>query len=95
MPAMSFLCVASSTRSQMAERLARSPLDRRLTVMSAGSQPSRVNPYAIETMANVGVDISDQTGLGAMCNRPSVFAAAQWKEPDGRLETLQERLSAD
>jgi arsenate reductase len=45
-----FLCVANSARSQMAEGLARSIFGDRAPVQSAGSEPSRVNPYAIEVM---------------------------------------------
>ena len=41
-----FLCVANSARSQMAEGLARQRFGDRVRVLSAGSQPSRVNPYA-------------------------------------------------
>jgi arsenate reductase len=55
-----FLCVANSARSQMAEGLARALLADRVQVLSAGSQPSRVNPYAIEVMAELGIDISGQ-----------------------------------
>jgi arsenate reductase (thioredoxin) len=54
-----FLCVANSARSQMAEGLARQLLGSGVEVISAGSQPSRVNPHAIEAMAEVGIDISD------------------------------------
>jgi arsenate reductase len=53
-----FLCVANSARSQMAEGLARRILDSDFKVMSAGSEPSRVNPYAIEAMADPGIDMS-------------------------------------
>ena len=53
-----FLCVANSARSQMAEGLARRMLSDRIEVMSAGSQPSKVNPYAIEAMAQIGIDIA-------------------------------------
>lgn len=53
-----FLCVANSARSQMAEGLARALLGGEAEVLSAGSQPSRVNPYAIEAMAELGIDIS-------------------------------------
>jgi arsenate reductase len=52
-----FLCVANSARSQMAEGLARMLVDPSVTVMSAGSEPTRVNPYAIEVMAELGVDL--------------------------------------
>lgn len=55
-----FLCVANSARSQMAEGLARHLLGDRATVMSAGSAPSGVNPYAVEAMAEIGIDISGQ-----------------------------------
>lgn len=53
-----FLCVANSARSQMAEGLARARFGDRIRVTSAGSVPSRVNPYAIEVMAERGVDLS-------------------------------------
>ena len=52
-----FLCVANSARSQMAEGLARQLLHPS-EVLSAGSRPSRVNPYAIEAMREIGIDIS-------------------------------------
>lgn len=53
-----FLCVANSARSQMAEGLARALFGGRVRVQSAGSQPSRVNPYAIEAMREIGIDIA-------------------------------------
>jgi len=53
-----FLCVANSARSQMAEGLARQRFGDRVPVASAGSAPSRVNPYAVEVMAEVGVDLA-------------------------------------
>src|SRR5688572_20610946 len=52
-----FLCVANSARSQMAEGLARSMLGAGVQVQSAGSKPSRVNPYAVEVMREIGIDI--------------------------------------
>jgi arsenate reductase len=53
-----FLCVANSARSQLAEGLARSMLGDRIPVQSAGSEPSQVNPYAIEVMRELGIDIT-------------------------------------
>ena len=53
-----FLCVANSARSQMAEGLARALFGNDVDVSSAGSQPSNLNPYAIEAMLEVGIDIS-------------------------------------
>jgi len=56
-PHLLFLCVANSARSQMAEGLARSMFGSRAVVASAGSKPSRVNPYAIEVMKEAGIDL--------------------------------------
>ena len=42
----------------MAEGLARKRFGDRVRVQSAGSKPSRVNPYAIEVMREVGVDLA-------------------------------------
>lgn len=53
-----FLCVANSARSQMAEGLARKLFGDRIVVQSAGSEPSVVNPWAIEVMREVGVDLT-------------------------------------
>jgi arsenate reductase len=50
-----FLCVANSARSQMAEALARSLAPAGLVVMSAGSEPTQVNPFAIEALAEIGL----------------------------------------
>lgn len=57
-PGVLFLCVANSARSQMAEGWARALLGDRVRAQSAGTRPSRVNPYAVEVMAEVGVDLS-------------------------------------
>lgn len=57
MPNLLFLCVANSARSQMAEGLARARFGDRARVQSAGSQPRRVNPWAIEVMDELGIDL--------------------------------------
>lgn len=56
-----FLCVANSARSQMAEGIARSLAPLGVTVSSAGSKPSRVNPLAIQALDEIGIDIHSQT----------------------------------
>lgn len=56
-PHLLFLCVANSARSQMAEGLARSMFGLRAVIASAGSKPSRVNPFAIEVMKEVGIEL--------------------------------------
>jgi protein-tyrosine-phosphatase/N-acetylglutamate synthase-like GNAT family acetyltransferase len=53
-----FLCVANSARSQMAEGIARSLAPDTVKISSAGSQPSRLNPFAVKALAEVGIDIS-------------------------------------
>jgi arsenate reductase (thioredoxin) len=60
-PGILFLCVANSARSQLAEALARKQLGDRVMVQSAGSKPSRVNPYAIEVMRELGVDLASHS----------------------------------
>jgi len=56
-----FLCVANSARSQMAEGLARHLLGDKAEVRSAGSRPTRVNPFAIGAMREIGIDITQQS----------------------------------
>lgn len=53
-----FLCVANSARSQMAEGLGRMIFGDRVLVQSAGSEPSKVNPFAVEVMREIGVDLT-------------------------------------
>ena len=60
-PHILFLCVANSARSQMAEGLARSMYESKAVIASAGSKPSRVNPYAIDVMKEVGIDLGSHS----------------------------------
>ena len=60
MASILFLCVANSARSQLGEGLARH-LFPGFRIQSAGSLPSRVNPHAIEVLAEVGIDASAHT----------------------------------
>ena len=59
-----FLCVHNSARSQLAEGLARSLAPPGTEVWSAGTEASTVNPYAIQAMDEVGIDIRGQTSKG-------------------------------
>ncbi len=52
-----FMCVANSARSQLAEGLARR-LFPQAEIESAGSHPGMLNPYAVEVMKEIGLDIS-------------------------------------
>jgi hypothetical protein len=56
-PGILLLCLANSARSQMAEGLARRLFAGAVDVQSAGSQPSQVNPYAIDAMDELGDDL--------------------------------------
>ena len=66
-----FLCVANSARSQMAEALTRARYSTQVHVQSAGSQPSRVNPYAIEVMAERGLDLSAHSSKSVVTVDPT------------------------
>ena len=52
-----FMCVANSARSQLAEGLARHIFPE-AEIQSAGSHPGKLNPFAIQTMNEIGLDIS-------------------------------------
>ena len=69
-PGLLFLCVANSARSQMAEGLARQFFGDAVDVQSAGSMPSRVNPYAIEVMAELGIDLTKHTSKSVQTIAP-------------------------
>ncbi len=56
-----FVCTANSARSQMAEGFARAYAGGQIEIDSAGTHPTRVNPYAVEVMSEVGIDVSRQT----------------------------------
>ncbi len=55
-----FLCTHNSARSQMAEGILRHLSGGRIEAISAGSQPTNLHPLAIQTMAKMGIDISQQ-----------------------------------
>lgn len=55
------LCTGNSCRSQMAEGYLRHLAGDRFEVISAGLEPSLVNPQAIQVMLEDGVDISHHT----------------------------------
>ncbi|MEV6330233.1 arsenate reductase ArsC [Streptomyces sp. NPDC051909] len=57
-----FVCVHNAGRSQMAAGFLRHLAGDRVEVRSAGSLPGdRINPAAVTAMAELGIDISDQT----------------------------------
>ena len=53
-----FICTHNSARSQMAEGLLNSLHGDWYEAYSAGTEKTAVNPYAIEAMGRMGIDIS-------------------------------------
>lgn len=65
-PRVLFVCVHDAGRSQMAAGFLQHLAGDRMEVLSAGSEPAeRINPVAVEAMAEKGIDIS--------ANRPSLL----------------------
>ena len=53
-----FICVHNSARSQMAEAFLKQIAGNRFEIESAGLEPGRLNPLAVEVMKEIGIDIS-------------------------------------
>ena len=65
-PTVLFVCVHNAGRSQMAAGYLRHLAGDRIEVLSAGSQPAdRINPVAVQAMAEEGIDIA--------ANQPAVL----------------------
>jgi arsenate reductase (thioredoxin) len=73
LPLVLILCKANSCRSQIAEGFLKAAAADFLEVASAGSEPAGyVHPLAIQVMAEIGIDISEQRSksLTEFLNRP-------------------------
>ena len=55
-----FICVHNSARSQMAEAFLNQLCGDQFEAHSAGLEPGRLNPLAIEAMREIGIDISQK-----------------------------------
>lgn len=55
-----FVCSGNECRSQMAEGFARQMASGSVKIFSAGKTPSSLNPFAVDVMEEVGIDISAQ-----------------------------------
>jgi protein-tyrosine-phosphatase len=74
-PVILFVCVHNAGRSQMAAGYARALSAGAVDVRSGGSEPGdRINPVAVEAMAEEGIDISDAV--------PRLMTTAQVRESD-------------
>lgn len=72
MESVLFVCTHNSSRSQMAEGLLRYRYGDRYEVRSAGTEPGGVNPFAVEVMDEIGIDLSGHTSdhVDAHANTP-------------------------
>lgn len=59
-PKVLFLCTGNSARSQMAEGYLRHVAGDQFEPLSAGIEPTGLNPLAVEAMQEIGIDISRQ-----------------------------------
>jgi arsenate reductase len=61
-----FVCIHNSARSQIAEALLKQMAGDRFEVESAGLEPGRLNPLAVEVMKEIGIDISENQTKSAL-----------------------------
>jgi arsenate reductase (thioredoxin) len=74
-PTVLFVCVHNAGRSQMAAGFLQHLAGDRVQVLSAGSEPAdRINPVAMDAMAEVGIDIT--------AARPKVLTTEAVQESD-------------
>ncbi len=59
-----FLCTGNSARSQMAEAFLRKYGGDNFEAHSAGLEPKGLNPFTIQVMQEVGIDVSGQKSKG-------------------------------
>jgi arsenate reductase len=55
-----FVCIHNSARSQMAEAFLNQICGGEFEAHSAGIEPGKLNPFAVEAMREIGVDISSK-----------------------------------
>jgi arsenate reductase len=63
-PQVLFLCTHNTARSQMAEAFLKKYANHRFEVYSAGYEPTDINPFTRQVMAEVGLDLSGQYSKG-------------------------------
>jgi protein-tyrosine-phosphatase len=74
-PTVLFVCVHNAGRSQMAAGYLRELAEGRVQVLSAGSEPAdRLNPVAVQAMAEEGIDIA--------ANTPAILTTDAVRESD-------------
>jgi arsenate reductase len=63
-PQVLFLCTHNTARSQMAEALLKKHAGDRFEVYSAGYEPTDINPFTRQVMAEMGLDLGSQYAKG-------------------------------
>jgi arsenate reductase len=81
-----FLCTHNSARSQMAEAFARKVAPEGAEIWSAGTEPSKVHPLAIEVMKEIGVEMSG--------HRSKRLDDVPWREMDTVVSLCAEAETA-
>jgi arsenate reductase (thioredoxin) len=59
-----FLCTGNSARSQMAEAFVRKYGGDQFEAHSAGLEPKGMNPFTVQVMQEMGIDVSGQKSIG-------------------------------
>ena len=62
-----FICTHNSARSQIAEGYLNYYKKDKFKAFSAGTEPSKVNPFTIKVMDEIGVDISSHSSKSVNC----------------------------
>jgi arsenate reductase (thioredoxin) len=70
-----FVCKKNSRRSQMAEGFARVLGAGKIGVSSSGLASSQVDPITVQVMAEIGIDISNQTSKALSDFQPEDYDA--------------------
>lgn len=63
-PRVLFICTGNSARSQMAEAILKKVGGDDFEVFSAGLEPSKVNPFTIKVLSEIGIDWSEARAKG-------------------------------
>lgn len=56
-----FLCTGNSCRSQMADGIINHDFSGQIEAVSAGTDPHGINPKAVQVLAEIGIDISNNS----------------------------------
>ncbi|MEA5553727.1 arsenate reductase, glutathione/glutaredoxin type [Anabaena cylindrica UHCC 0172] len=70
-----FVCKKNSRRSQMAEGFAKTLGSGKIAVSSSGLASSEVDPISVQVMAEIGIDISNQSSKALSNFNPDDFDA--------------------